>query len=544
MKHVRGLYVVGLVFLMGRAGGIEPNSGYCIGNQCFTVFNDPSNFTTAQNQCRNLGGHLMTVRSSVSHDILFILLGNLTGQFWIGLHLPSGCPDAVSGLKGFQWVTKYSESDFFNWSPGFDSSCSCHRCVSVSPRSEFKWIQEPCGERAAGFLCEQNFTDTCKSLAVAKGESVTYMTPLGFGGTDMLSLPPGSTAVQMPSQTKYVCVSGQWLQGPWSCEINNGGCEFKCTVSPKRAPSCYCPPGKTVNPANKVTCDAATEDPCLALRCQYGCYNDSESYACMCDQGFKLAEDGRSCVEINHCADERQCPGKNFMCINNVGSFRCVCKEGYKTLGRQCVDEDECISAPCEHTCTNTPGGYKCSCYSGYKVDPKSPNKCQLHCGAEECPAECDPNDELECYCPDGYVSEERGDHTFCIDIDECHSEQCDQLCENTFGSYVCACRPGYTLVGQFRCVKSEDETHTDGKTATTPTIHPSPTLPHPDPTRQPSGVTTGALIGIIVFTVFFIVLVVFLVHHILCRRGKMESTGALKAAEGEAHGLEHVNAH
>uniref|UniRef100_A0A7N8XCQ8 Thrombomodulin-like n=1 Tax=Mastacembelus armatus TaxID=205130 RepID=A0A7N8XCQ8_9TELE len=363
MKHVRGLYVVGLVFLMGRAGGIEPNSGYCIGNQCFTVFNDPSNFTTAQNQCRNLGGHLMTVRSSVSHDILFILLGNLTGQFWIGLHLPSGCPDAVSGLKGFQWVTKYSESDFFNWSPGFDSSCSCHRCVSVSPRSEFKWIQEPCGERAAGFLCEQNFTDTCKSLAVAKGESVTYMTP---------------------------------------CEINNGGCEFKCTVSPK-------------------------QDPCLALRCQYGCYNDSESYACMCDQGFKLAEDGRSCVEINHCADER---------------------------------------------------------------------------------------------------------------------EQCDQLCENTFGSYVCACRPGYTLVGQFRCVKSEDETHTDGKTATTPTIHPSPTLPHPDPTRQPSGVTTGALIGIIVFTVFFIVLVVFLVHHILCRRGKMESTGALKAAEGEAHGLEHVNAH
>uniref|UniRef100_A0A7N9AK29 Thrombomodulin n=1 Tax=Mastacembelus armatus TaxID=205130 RepID=A0A7N9AK29_9TELE len=331
MKHVRGLYVVGLVFLMGRAGGIEPNSGYCIGNQCFTVFNDPSNFTTAQNQCRNLGGHLMTVRSSVSHDILFILLGNLTGQFWIGLHLPSGCPDAVSGLKGFQWVTKYSESDFFNWSPGFDSSCSCHRCVSVSPRSEFKWIQEPCGERAAGFLCEQNFTDTC----------------------------------------------------------------------------------------------------------------------------------------------------------------------------RQCVDEDECISAPCEHTCTNTPGGYKCSCYSGYKVDPKSPNKCQLHCGAEECPAECDPNDELECYCPDGYVSEERGDHTFCIDIDECHSEQCDQLCENTFGSYVCACRPGYTLVGQFRCVKSEDETHTDGKTATTPTIHPSPTLPHPDPTRQPSGVTTGALIGIIVHHIY-----------------------------------------
>lgn len=290
----------------------------------------------------------------------------------------------------------------------------------------------------------------------------------------------------------------------------------------------------------------AAQDPCLSLRCTHACYKNGDSYACTCDHGFKLARDGRSCVDFNDCTDERQCPGENFMCVNTVGGFQCVCEDGYRMTGTLCVDVNECASAPCEHICTNTPGSYKCSCYDGYKEDPKSPNRCRLHCGEEECPAECDPNDQFQCYCPDGYISEERGQDTFCIDIDECASFHCDQGCKNTFGSYVCSCYPGYTLDGVFRCVKNEDDTDADGGSegsgaATTPNIITTPSVPYPDPTRQPSGVTVGGLVGIIVCTVFFIVLVVFLAHHILSGRGKMESAAALKAPEGEAHGLEHV---
>uniref|UniRef100_A0A3Q3R5T2 Thrombomodulin n=2 Tax=Monopterus albus TaxID=43700 RepID=A0A3Q3R5T2_MONAL len=541
MEEVLRLYVVVLVFLMGRDGRMEPNNGYCLENQCYTVFQDPSDFTTAGNQCRDRGGHLMTVRSTVSHDILFILLGNVTGRFWIGLHLPTGCPDATSELKGFQWVTKDSESDFSNWAPSFNSSCSSHRCISVSQQSEFKWIQEPCSEQAAGFLCEHSFTDPCKSLAITEGTSFTYKTPLGFGGDDVLSLPPGSIAIQMPAQNKYVCDSGQWLQGPWSCEILQGGCDYKCTVNPKQVPSCYCQPGLTVNLINKVTCELATEDPCLALRCEYACYHNEESYACMCDRGFKLAEDGRSCIDIDDCTDKRQCPEKNWMCVNTLGSFACVCKDGYQMSGSQCIDEDECMSAPCEHMCINTPGSYKCSCYSGYKVDPESPSKCVLYCGKQECAAECDPNDDEVCYCPDGYISDERDDGMVCIDIDECGGNYCDQQCKNTFGSYVCTCRPGYTLVGQWKCVK--DETHTDGELggSTTPCIPITTVLPHPDPTRPTPSMTVGALVGIIVFTVFFILLVVFLVYYIFNHRGKMKSSGALKSVGYESHGLEQV---
>ena len=35
------------------------------------------------------------------------------------------------------------------------------------------------------------------------------------------------------------------------------------------------------------------------------------------------------------------------------------------------------------------------------------------------------------------------------VDLDECAENDnfCDQICENTFGSYMCSCEPGYILV-------------------------------------------------------------------------------------------------
>lgn len=537
MKDATGLFVIVLTALMGRVGGIKPSNGYCIGNQCFTVFQDPSDFTTAQQQCSEQSGHLMTVRSSVSHDILPLLLGNFTGRYWIGLHRPAGCPDNGAALKGYEWVTKASESDFYNWA-SFNSSCSSARCVSVSQEDGFKWIQEPCGDQVDGFLCEYSMKEPCISLAVAAGEYVIYRTPMGFEGKDLLSLPRGSIAIKMPSETKYMCNAEEWLQAPWTCEIQEGGCEDKCAVDPNNVPTCYCPPGQTVSPANKVTCEVTKDDPCLQLHCQHACYKEGDSYACTCDQGFKLAPDGRSCIDFNDCTDKRQCPGENSVCINTIGGFQCACKDGYKLTDGVCVDVNECESAPCEHECLNWAGTYNCSCSEGYKVDPESPDKCKLHCPYVECPAECDHNNKFQCYCPDGYIAEERGGSTYCIDMDECSSYHCDQDCVNTFGSFVCSCRRGYTLVNKVECLKNDDDEYS---TTAPSTLVTTPFVPYPEPTRQPSGVTVGGLVGIIVCTVFFIVLVVFLAHHFLRGRGKMESAGALKASEGEAHGLHHV---
>uniref|UniRef100_A0A3B4Y3H1 EGF-like domain-containing protein n=1 Tax=Seriola lalandi dorsalis TaxID=1841481 RepID=A0A3B4Y3H1_SERLL len=182
--------------------------------------------------------------------------------------------------------------------------------------------------------------------------------------------------------------------------IQEGGCEHKCAMDPNEVPSCYCPPGQIVSPENKVTCEEATDDPCLALRCDHACYRSDGSYACVCDHGYKLAQDGRSCVDFNDCTDERQCPGENFKCKNTIGGFQCVCEDGYVKSGSLCVDDNECLSAPCEHECHNTPGSYNCSCFEGYKVDPKSPNKCKRHCGKEECDSTTAPDFPTTSYIP------------------------------------------------------------------------------------------------------------------------------------------------
>lgn len=542
MNDVTRFFAIVCALLFGRIGGVKPNNIYCIGNQCFTVSKTPRDFSAAQNECQDQGGHLMTVRSSVSQDVLSVLLGNVSDRFWIGLHLPTGCPDQSTELNGFRWVTGDRESDFSNWPTTFNSSCSSHRCVSVSPVDDFKWTREPCVKQAARFLCEASFNETCNSLEAGVNDILNYSTPFGFTGEDLLTLPPGSTAVRLPAERKYICFSGRWVQAPWKCDVLEGGCEHKCTLDPEEQPLCYCPRGKAINPENKVTCEEAQADPCASLRCAHACYENEGSYVCTCIQGFKLAADGRSCLDFNDCTDARQCPGENTRCVNTVGGFQCACKDGYRNTGGVCADVNECISAPCEHMCQNVPGSYKCSCYNGYKEDPEKPHMCKLHCGKQECLAQCDPNDNNQCYCPGGYILEERHPNSVCIDIDECTSFYCDQDCENTYGSYVCNCFPGYKLDDNSNCVKTGDEPDTDegsGAPSTFPSITAAP--PHPDPTTDPSALTAGGLVGIVLCALFFIALVICIAYRVLCRRRKMEGADGVKDSENEAHTLQPV---
>ncbi|XP_061667358.1 thrombomodulin [Syngnathoides biaculeatus] len=549
MKDATGLLVAVLAVVVGSLAepnpDADPDGGHCIGSQCFAVFRHSADFASAQNHCKGRSGVLTTVRSYVAHDALATLLGNFSGRFWIGLHRLTDCPNATSRLRGYEWATKDAESDFDNWTPDFDGSCSSPRCVALSVEDELRWAQESCDARVAGFLCQYHLKYACPSMnqVLSPEEAVVYSTPLGFGGEDLRSLPPGSIATTTRSARKYVCFE-RWLPAPWSCEILEGGCEHKCAVDTDHDPSCSCPPGSSVNPVNQVTCEVTPGDPCASMGCEYACLEgDDGVHSCACDQGFKVGPDGRSCVDFNDCSDKRQCPGENFRCVNTVGGFKCECRLGFKMKAGLCVDHNECASAPCEHMCDNTPGSYKCSCYDGYRVDPDDPNKCELHCGKKECTAECDPNDKFQCYCPEGYIAEERDPHTACMDIDECAHSYCDHGCTNTYGSYVCSCQKGFTLVNEVFCEKNEDEEEevegSGGDVTTTPNGHTVSTTHGVAPTRQPSAVTAGGLVAIIVCCVLFVVLVVFLSQHILSRRGKVEGEVTFKAPErGERPGM------
>ncbi|XP_051909308.1 thrombomodulin [Hippocampus zosterae] len=540
MKDAAGLFVAALAVLVGILGGTEPDGGLCVDGSCFAVFRHPGDFASAQRHCEERNGHLMAAGSSGSRDVLAQLLRNSSGRFWIGLHRSTGCPNATSPLKGYEWTAEDAQGDSADWAPSFDGSCSSPRCVAVSEADRLRWVQEPCDAPVTGFLCEYHFAYSCESIAI-DGEAPTYDTPLGFGGGGLHSLPPGSIAALTPSKRKFVC-SESWVEAPWSCEILEGGCEHQCATNDEHEPSCSCPPGLSVNPANGITCEVDALDPCARLRCEFACLEgDDGAHACACDRGFTLAPDGRSCVDFDDCSDERQCPGDNSRCVNTVGGFRCECQGGFKLTDGSCVDRDECASAPCEHMCDNTPGSYKCSCSGGYRVDPLDANKCELHCGKKECVAECDPNDRRQCYCPDGYISDERKDHTWCVDLDECGDSYCEHGCRNTYGGYVCSCRKGFTLVNEVFCVRNEDEDEEregSGEAATIPNA-PAVTPHEVAPTRQPSAVTVGGLVAIIVCCVLVVVVVVFLSQHILNKKGKVERGAASKAADGgETHSL------
>ena len=96
------------------------------------------------------------------------------------------------------------------------------------------------------------------------------------------------------------------------------------------------------------------------------------------------------------------------------------------------IDIDECFlnSTLCDQLCINTDGGYFCSCRSGY----------QLIAGSSQC-----EGNTLKFH-----IAKEFNTTVFFwfyLDINECNGvNDCQQMCQNTDGSYVCSCTDGFTL--------------------------------------------------------------------------------------------------
>ncbi|CAH1254682.1 FBN2 [Branchiostoma lanceolatum] len=97
-----------------------------------------------------------------------------------------------------------------------------------------------------------------------------------------------------------------------------------------------------------------------------------------------------ACRDINECLDDtlNNCDLDNGgSCVNTQGSFHCTCDDGYNIQadGRTCLDIDECAdnSTSCVNgLCTNTIGSYNCTCNSGYRKNPSTQNCAGLSIGA------------------------------------------------------------------------------------------------------------------------------------------------------------------
>ncbi|XP_067097498.1 thrombomodulin [Osmerus mordax] len=449
-KHInpKMLTTVGLLIatlsLLPQAKG-EAYSGYCTENQCFAVYQNSMDFEDAEKYCKTGHGHLMSVRSLEYHNIVSVVLGNLTGQFWIGLYLPSGqCCDDSSPLRGHRWIDGKGTSAFQKWG---EKSSSCSSCVSVSVVNAV-WTVESCTDEIDGFICEYNLQEPCNPLTVIGDAYVMYRTYYGFEVQDLTLLPMGTTATHTPDDWKYICFSKIWVRAPWPCDVLNGGCDHVCSEG-----VCTCPPGKTLQ-ANNVSCS----DPCDDIGCAHICTRRNNSYVCDCSMGHALEEDGKSCKEI----------------VKNP-----------------------CGPRPCEHNCTPTEDSFICSCKDGYVVSEKNHTLCDMHCPFEECPTECDPN-SYQCHCPPGYVDDKRDTQTFCVDINECDYNYCEQNCTNTYGSFFCFCFEGFSLIDK-KCVESLDTTSNEIR----PTDHAY------------TEASAGTVLGIVVCTVMVILGIIALVCQI-----------------------------
>ncbi|XP_030845287.1 mucin-like protein [Strongylocentrotus purpuratus] len=143
--------------------------------------------------------------------------------------------------------------------------------------------------------------------------------------------------------------------------------------------------------------------------CEQKCDNNLGSYTCLCNAGYILALDQRSCDEVSECDEALK---------NSTESANCTCEPGFQLENGTCSDFDECAShvdqcPPDISTCMNLLGDYSCTCQSGYH-NP-SPKECQ--------------------------------------DIDECQlttavcSSDPNLVCMNTPGNFSCVCREDTTEI-------------------------------------------------------------------------------------------------
>ncbi|XP_052832468.1 fibrillin-2, partial [Octopus bimaculoides] len=252
---------------------------------------------------------------------------------------------------------------------------------------------------------------------------------------------------------------------------------------------CSCEDGYAPGPEG--TCEDLNECQTELNKCAFRCVNTPGSFRCICPIGYRLADDNRHCVDVDECLiDTNKCP---YNCKNLVGSFLCVCPEGYRAIGQDvCIDINECREGnPCENgRCRNINGGYICSCYPGYEPSPDK-KKCldlrEGYCYNQLVHGRCVPSREIKrtarhiCCCtglaaawgPSCERCPAIGSNQFAricpneigylpngTDINECQQKPspCQNICQNTEGSFICTCPVGFVLNMDGRTCRDIDE--------------------------------------------------------------------------------------
>ncbi|XP_062904698.1 low-density lipoprotein receptor-related protein 1-like isoform X1 [Mobula hypostoma] len=152
-------------------------------------------------------------------------------------------------------------------------------------------------------------------------------------------------------QNEFHCADGRCLiNAAWECDgdfdcldhSDEAPKNLKCSGAGKNCNSSFylCKNGKCIN--ETLTCDknndcedGSDESNCFVNECANkrisGCSQDCQDfkigYKCKCWPGFRLKDDGKTCIDIDECATSFPC---SQQCINTYGTYKCLCAEGYE----------------------------------------------------------------------------------------------------------------------------------------------------------------------------------------------------------------------
>ncbi|XP_072489808.1 matrilin-4 isoform X1 [Notamacropus eugenii] len=142
--------------------------------------------------------------------------------------------------------------------------------------------------------------------------------------------------------------------------------------------------------------------------CQHLCVSTPGSFHCVCNPGYRLAPNNKSCSVIDHCGEGTH--GCEQLCITSNGSYTCGCRKGY-TLHkdkRHCTVIDHCSfgNHSCQHECVSFPEGARCRCRQGFDLQPDG-RRCQArdYCNGVDhgCEFQCvSSGSSYRCICPEG----------------------------------------------------------------------------------------------------------------------------------------------
>uniref|UniRef100_A0A3Q0RUV1 Latent-transforming growth factor beta-binding protein 1 n=1 Tax=Amphilophus citrinellus TaxID=61819 RepID=A0A3Q0RUV1_AMPCI len=207
--------------------------------------------------------------------------------------------------------------------------------------------------------------------------------------------------------------------------------------------------------------------------CGHGiCYNTAESYICHCEEGYHLDDAQTTCVGkksngqswllrskiilcsldslrtgfvyIDECENRLVCP--SGICFNEPGGYTCgSCPQGFLGQGGQCVD----VVRP-DHSglCMLSPYIDECQdqrvCVRGHCQNTEGSFICVCGPGFRVSPArdQCDVEQPVLCI--------------IVLDVNECIEEArpCKEVgeCVNNLGSYTCTCPQGYRQINGTSC--------------------------------------------------------------------------------------------